>query len=139
MTLRGHIIKGPCDFMVRNSSLYVTNLSNLVVIVIVLVEITYLICQVTFQDHAIKGSCGSKFIVCNNPVRFGGYRYCDRRDIFLIYHFTLPGHGSNVLCDFMGESGLQKLWTYRAVKTSTRCKKKRAPKINSNICFITIL
>ena len=57
MTLRGHIIKGPCDFMVRNSSLYVTNLSNLVVIVIVLVEITYLICQVTFQDHAIKGSC----------------------------------------------------------------------------------
>ena len=29
--------------------------------------------------------------------------------MFLIYHVTLPGHGSNVLCDFMGGPGLQKL------------------------------
>ena len=93
----------------------------------------------------IKGSCdfieqSSLYVtILSGLVAIYIYIYCDRRDIFLIYHVTLPGHGSNVLSDFMGGPGLQKLCTYRAVKTSIRCKKKRAPQINSYVCFIRIL
>ena len=39
VTLQENIIKRSCDFMKRNSSLYVTTLPNLVVVVIVVVEI----------------------------------------------------------------------------------------------------
>ena len=39
VTLQDHVIKGPCDFMDRSSSLYIPTLPSLVTINIVVVDI----------------------------------------------------------------------------------------------------
>ena len=50
------MIKGSCDFMERSPSLYLTTISGLVAIDIVVLEIKmFLIYNVTLHDHVFKG------------------------------------------------------------------------------------
>ena len=56
MTSTNRLVKGSCNFMIRNSSLYVTTLPSLVTIGFVIVEM-YLVCYVIQQDHVTEGSC----------------------------------------------------------------------------------
>ena len=55
MTSENHLTEGPSDFMNWSSSWYVTTLTSLLAIVIVVVQI-FLACHVIKQDHMIKGS-----------------------------------------------------------------------------------
>ena len=56
MGLQHHQMKGPCNFMEGNCSLYIVILPSLLDIVTTVVEIN-LICHVTFQNHKIKVLC----------------------------------------------------------------------------------
>ena len=61
-TLQDHMVKGSSEFMEGSSSLYVTTLSCLVAIGIVVVELCYLfvlclIYHVAPHDHVFKGLC----------------------------------------------------------------------------------
>ena len=60
-------------------------------------DITYFICHVTWEDHAIKGLC--------HLHKFGLHKYCGSEDmLFLICYVTSHDHLLKGLCAFMGGS-----------------------------------
>ena len=90
VTSQNQVIEGSRNFIDGSSSMYVTNLPNLVATGIVIVEM-FLVCHVILTDYVIKGSFSvwierlSK--VCHQHVKVGGHRHCvslDIRPLFLI-------------------------------------------------------